>query len=1007
MLDLNNTQCIYCKSGPLVFLNDYLDEKAILPDAICCENCRMTYDVTWGVAYLGTFTGHIGSEILSLLEIASNPSIPNWNERESRDLFKKQRLNNSKTPHPVDFLDWIDLIDEYTISTNRGAVLAQHGISTKPAWFDHRYEQSILFRTFTQDIDLRNKEVLDVGAGSGYDALMFLRAGARVTCLEFNPAMAATGRFLYPDLRWFGGSSCHLPFLDCQFDVVTVNSALHHLSNIPLSIEECLRALKPGGTLITIGDPFMGNDSTELQEARIFNNHPSVLAGINEQVPKFHLFTDAFEKHKSILEIRLFTKNVYDKCFFPKEWNFDNAVAELGQSSGAIHFLVKKKSHAENFNQSNVQVGPIRPADYAIALGSESSAISWLVNFVPEQYLNLPILDINHPKFQLLNGWKIYETGGRFRTGYKRARLFYTADVLKGNGIRLSLLVPYLSEYDSPTVEVWLNSVRLCSKTVIRGVWQNLSVSADGLDEVAQVSQNFVLEIRLVTSNQVDDASLFWVRDIRFMPTQPYVETATASSKVSSYELESYGLETLALTTLRDKPYIRLLLSRSFEIGIDIINRLRSTDHKLELIVLDEQKYFYSWIPNCPIVGTYSEEATIIYPVNQSKEVLRNIDLIVSSDDSELDKALLGMLPTQESDIYLVHSNGFAQLIEADKFPNFSVDAGKPEDSNFMSDMDSNTSDDASYSPISSSLSELGRLGTSDIDSREGAITQAETIEGYMAPNELAWLYDHAYGECVEIGSYKGRSSTILGLKLKHTGGNLSCIDCFSEETCRIFQENLSRSGLSVKTYRMRSTEAVEFFRNHSLDFVFIDSSHEYEDTLDEIIEWLPKLKKSGILCGHDYGNPLYAGLTKVVDELCVGAENPTGTIWCIPVSQFSEQQLKMFELLRHSRYEKRKALEESIRQGGAVQHYQSEIARCRTDLAEHQSLIAHTQSELTSSRKKVKRLKKKVQQYKSQLQSLYLENETLRSSRLWKFRDWWIDFKKKIKSTAQIGRYN
>jgi len=50
----------------------------------------------------------------------------------------------------------------------------------------------------------------------------------------------------------------------------------------------------------------------------------------------------------------------------------------------------------------------------------------------------------------------------------------------------------------------------------------------------------------------------------------------------------------------------------------------------------------------------------------------------------------------------------------------------------------------------------------------------------------------------------------------------------------------------------MTSDRAAELVGDASLDLVFIDGDHSYEQTLRDIRNWLPKVRPGGILCGHD-----------------------------------------------------------------------------------------------------------------------------------------------------------
>jgi len=61
------------------------------------------------------------------------------------------------------------------------------------------------------------------------------------------------------------------------------------------------------------------------------------------------------------------------------------------------------------------------------------------------------------------------------------------------------------------------------------------------------------------------------------------------------------------------------------------------------------------------------------------------------------------------------------------------------------------------------------------------------------------------------------------------------------------------------------SSEAVEVVEE-SLDFVYIDGNHDYEFVKEDIELWTPKIKKGGLVSGHDYDIPYTA---KAVDDYC------------------------------------------------------------------------------------------------------------------------------------------
>ena len=53
---------------------------------------------------------------------------------------------------------------------------------------------------------------------------------------------------------------------------------------------------------------------------------------------------------------------------------------------------------------------------------------------------------------------------------------------------------------------------------------------------------------------------------------------------------------------------------------------------------------------------------------------------------------------------------------------------------------------------------------------------------------------------------------------------------------------------------RKWSQDALEDFADESLDFVFIDGNHEFQYVANDIAGWGKKIRKGGIISGHDYG---------------------------------------------------------------------------------------------------------------------------------------------------------
>ena len=62
------------------------------------------------------------------------------------------------------------------------------------------------------------------------------------------------------------------------------------------------------------------------------------------------------------------------------------------------------------------------------------------------------------------------------------------------------------------------------------------------------------------------------------------------------------------------------------------------------------------------------------------------------------------------------------------------------------------------------------------------------------------------------------------------------------------------------------SVKGVKQINDNSLDFVYLDGSHIYDDVVDDIDVWYSKVKTGGVIGGHDFDAD-YIGVCKAVFE--------------------------------------------------------------------------------------------------------------------------------------------
>lgn len=420
---MNQYLCPSCKIGSLSVATGASGAES---SSYGCDECAATFPIIWGVPYLGQFSA---SHIKSVIEIAS--SLGQFHVNDEDEVYE-----SLSEPHETlsDFYDRIQsLIADAETIAEEDITWQKYGFADKPNWFPQRHAENAILNQLTSDFDFTDMKVLDIGAGTGFDANYFAKKNAQITALEYSPLQAGLGKQSYPEFNWIGGSAESIPFENETFDFVIACNSLHHIMYLHAALNEMLRVLKPGGSLLSIGDSFSPDSFTEVDEAAFFNNVPSVLMGVNEQVPHFSSILDPLVQHRASLEIEVLTSMVReaehtDNTF--RAWGLDESLTYLNQRRGILNLRVRKTGSTKHV-RTPTDDDFITPAAYAKSLTSRGQALTSLAPYIEDRFVDLPLLGMSQPKLQLLCGWKLPQLDLGVREAVSPAYFF-----MSGNGLQ-------------------------------------------------------------------------------------------------------------------------------------------------------------------------------------------------------------------------------------------------------------------------------------------------------------------------------------------------------------------------------------------------------------------------------------------------------------------------------------------------------------------------------------------------------------------------------------------
>jgi len=150
-------------------------------------------------------------------------------------------------------------------------------------------------------------------------------------------------------------------------------------------------------------------------------------------------------------------------------------------------------------------------------------------------------------------------------------------------------------------------------------------------------------------------------------------------------------------------------------------------------------------------------------------------------------------------------------------------------------------------------------------------VTRAEWLIGEVQ--------QHGWTMGVELGVKTGATmSALLGEcpQLVMVGVDLWATCPGYEDWPHHEHEGLARASLEsfgrrASLIKCDTADAAERFDGASVDFVFIDGGHSYDQVKADISAWQGKIRAGGMLCGHDAN---WASVKRALDECVPGWVN-------------------------------------------------------------------------------------------------------------------------------------
>ena len=122
----------------------------------------------------------------------------------------------------------------------------------------------------------------------------------------------------------------------------------------------------------------------------------------------------------------------------------------------------------------------------------------------------------------------------------------------------------------------------------------------------------------------------------------------------------------------------------------------------------------------------------------------------------------------------------------------------------------------------------------------------------------------------VEVGSFLGKSAVYMAVEIINSGKNIKfdCVDHWKgskehsdndkinlDTMYEDFLKNIEPVKGIINPIKMSSIDASKLYEPNSLDFIFIDASHDTQSVREDLSYWMPRIKEDGIIAGDDINN--------------------------------------------------------------------------------------------------------------------------------------------------------